>query len=195
MASTSRIPATEVTGPFGALVKSMLRRQLGEVPESLGVMWHSKPALKTMAGAGRKAAKWSACDADLKSYAHMAAAAYIGCSACLDFGYFTAANEGLDLRKASQVPRWRDADVFTPLEREVMAYAEAVSDTPPSVTDEQSARLLDQLGPAALVELTAWIGYANLTARTNVSLGIESDGISNSCAVPLAAPTPRTVAT
>jgi hypothetical protein len=38
--------------------------------------------------------------------------------------------------KASQVPRWRDSDVFTP----------------PTVTDQLSARLLDRLGPAALVE-------------------------------------------
>jgi len=77
----------------------------------------------------------------------------------------------------------------------VMAYAEAVSDTPPSVTDEQSARLLDQLGPAALVELTAWIGFANLAARTNISLGVESAEFSSSCSIPLATAPPRTVTT
>ena len=36
-----------------------------------------------------------------------------------------------------------------------MEYAEAMSQTPPTVTDELSARLLDQLGAPALVELTA----------------------------------------
>jgi hypothetical protein len=39
------------------------------------------------------------------------------------------------------VPRWRESDVFTPLERDVMEYAEAMSLTPPTVTDEMSARL------------------------------------------------------
>ena len=59
------------------------------------------------------------------------------------------------MAKAREVPRWRESDVFTPLERDVMEYAEAMSQTPPTVTDELSARLLDQLGAAALVELTA----------------------------------------
>ncbi len=37
----------------------------------------------------------------------------------------------------------------------MLEYAEAMSQTPPAVTDELSARLLDALGPAALIELTA----------------------------------------
>ena len=83
--------------------------------------------------------------------------------------------------------------MFTPLERDVMAYAEAVSDTPPSVTDDQSGRLLEQLGPAGLLELTAWIAFANLAARMNISLGIESEGLSKACSIPLATPSPRSV--
>ena len=92
--------------------------------------------------------KWDQLDADLQTYAHMAVAALIGCSWCLDFNYFSAHNEGLDEVKASEVPRWRDSDVFTPLERDVLEYAEAMSVTPPEVTDELAARLLDQLGRA-----------------------------------------------
>ena len=94
-------------------------------------------------GLGRKSTKWHACDEDLKSFAHMAVASLVGCSWCLDFGYFLAHNEGLDLAKAREVPRWRESDVFTPLERDVLEYAEAMSQTPPTVTDELSARLLD----------------------------------------------------
>lgn len=48
------------------------------------------------------------------------------------------------------MPRRRESDVFTPLERDVLEYAEAMTDTPPTVTDELSAGLLDRLGPAAL---------------------------------------------
>ena len=36
--------------------------------------------------------------------------------------------------------------VFTPLERRVMEYAEAMCQTPPTVTDEMSAALLEDLG-------------------------------------------------
>ncbi|HYF45995.1 MAG TPA: hypothetical protein VD926_07270, partial [Acidimicrobiales bacterium] len=88
--------------------------------------------------------------------------------------------------KASQVPRWREADVFTPLERDVLEYAEAMTVTPPTVTDELAARLLDQLGPAAMVELTAVVGFANLTTRSNTALGIESQELSKACSLPLA---------
>jgi hypothetical protein len=33
------------------------------------------------------------------------------------------------------VPRWRDSDVFTPLERDVLEYAEAMTNTPATVTN------------------------------------------------------------
>ncbi len=89
----------------------------------------------------------------------MAVAAQVGCSWCLDLNYFQTHNEGLDEAKASEVPRWRESTVFTALERDVMEYAEAMSETPPPVTDELFARLLDQLGAPAVVELTArWSG-------------------------------------
>ena len=95
----------------------------------------------------------------------------------------------LDETKAREVPRWRESDVFTPLEREVMEYAEAMSLTRPTVTDELSARLLDQLGAPALVELTAFIALANLATRTNIAFGIESQGLSAACDLkPLAVP-------
>ena len=77
--------------------------------------------------------------------------------------------------------------MFTPLERDVLEYAEAMTNTPPTVSDELSARLLDGLGPAALVELTAYIAFANLATRSNVALGVESQGLSAACAIPLAA--------
>jgi AhpD family alkylhydroperoxidase len=59
----------------------------------------------------------------------MAVAAQVGCSWCLDFNYFHAHNEGLDERKASEVPRWRESTVFTSLERDVLEYAEAMTAT------------------------------------------------------------------
>lgn len=177
----ARVPSQEITGPYGALVTIFSRRMFGRVPESLGVMWHNVPVLKASMGFGQKVQKWDQCDRTLKSFAHMAVASYVGCSWCLDFNYFMAFNEGLDVDRAREIPRWRESEVFTPLERQVFAYAEAVTDTPPTVTDEMVARLLDELGPAAVVELTSMIGFANLTTRGNVALGIESEGFASAC--------------
>ena len=189
MSSTPRLPNAEITGLSGWLLKRLSRKQLGEVPEAVGVMWHNRAVLFGSMRFGRKVEKWDQLDRELKTYAHMAVASLIGCSWCLDYNYFKAHDEGLDEAKASEVPRWRESTVFTPLERDVMEYAEAMCQTPTAVTDELSARLLEQLGPGALVELTAYIGLANLYARTNTALGIEAQGLSASCNLkPLAVP-------
>ena len=191
--SNTRIPPTEITGILGAIVKRVSRKRFGDVPDAVGVMWHHRPVLMAGFGLGRKAAKWNTCDKDLKSYAHMAAVSLIGCAFCLDLGYFQAHNDGLDVTKAREVPRWRDSTVFTPLERDVMEYAEAMSQTPPTVTDELSGRLLDRLGAPALIELTAFVAFANQAARTNVALGIEAAGFAASCGLPPIEARPATV--
>src|SRR3712207_8232557 len=49
----------------------------------------------------RSAQKWDQCDENLKSFAHMAVASLVGCSFCLDLGYFQAHNEGLDVDRKS----------------------------------------------------------------------------------------------
>ena len=178
---TTRIQPKPITGAYGTVVKAFSRRMFGQVPESLGVMWHHVPALKAGMRFGQQLQKWDACDEGLKSFAHMAVASLIGCTWCLDFNYFMAHNHGLDVERAREIPRWRESDVFTPLEREVLEYAEAMSQTPPTVTDALVESLSGQLGAAGLVELTTVIGYANLTTRSNVALGIESEGFASAC--------------
>jgi alkylhydroperoxidase family enzyme len=178
-----RVPKAEL--PTG-LSESMIR-QFGAVPEPLEVTWHNPKVAQASVELGGKASEWDAADESLKSFAHMAVAAQVGCSFCLDIGYFQAQNQNLDMAKASQVPRWRESDVFTPLERHVLEYAEAMTNTPPTVTDELSARLLDRLGPAAMIELTVFIAFSNFSARSNTALGIESQGFSAACEIPLTA--------
>jgi AhpD family alkylhydroperoxidase len=178
---TTRIQPKPITGAYGSVVKAISRKMFGQVPESLGVMWHHVPALKAGMRFGQQLQKWDACDEGLKSFAHMAVASLIGCTWCLDFNYFMAHNHGLDVERAREIPRWRESDVFTPLEREVLEYAEAMSQTPPTVTDELVESLSGQLGAAGLIELTTVIGYANLTTRSNVALGIESEGFASAC--------------
>jgi alkylhydroperoxidase family enzyme len=185
--TTTRVPKTELTGFYGRLIKTMSRRMLGVVPEGVEVMWHYPAVLKDMAGLGRKVEKWDRLDRNLASFAHMATASAVGCSFCLDFNYFMAHNHGLDEAKVREVPRWRDSDAFTPVERRVMEYAEAMTATPPEVTDEMTAALLADLGAPAVVELTARIGFMNASSRSNVALGIHSEEFAASCGLqPLA---------
>jgi alkylhydroperoxidase family enzyme len=190
MATDARIPQAEITGLYGAIVKRFSKKMLGDVAEPVGVYWHNPKVLRFYFGLGQKSQKWDQCDENLKSLAHMAVASLVGCTWCLDFGYFMAHNEGLDLDKAREVPRWRLSEVFSPLERDVMGYAEAMSQTPPTVTDLLTQRLLAGLGAAALVELSAFVALANVYTRTNVAFGIESQGFAAACGLrPLSEPT------
>lgn len=185
----TRVPEAEITGVYGAMVKLLTRKMLGQVPDSVGVMWQQPKVFKTLMGFGRKVDKWDALGEPLATYAAMAAAGRVGCGFCLDFAYFMAHSRHLDEDKVRQVPRWRESDVFSVLERRVMDYAEAMSQTPPAVTDELSAWLLARLGPAAMVELAARVAAANLTARANIALGIRSQEFSAACGLaPLAVP-------
>ena len=184
MASSTRVPPTEIRGVYGTLLKTMSRRMLGQVPDAIGVMWHYPALLKDTMTFGRKTESWNRLDPNLASFATMAAAGVIGCSFCLDLHYFMTHNRGLDEAKAREVPRWRESAVFTPLERRVMEYAEAMCQTPLTVTDEMSAALREELGAPALLELTTRVGVMNMTARGNVALGIRSAEFSASCGLP-----------
>ncbi|MGW5664041.1 carboxymuconolactone decarboxylase family protein [Streptomyces sp. NPDC003758] len=179
---TLRLPKAELP----AELKESMIKQLGAVPENVEVLWHSPQVTQDNLEFGARVGAWDAVDPGLKSFAHMAVASQVGCSWCLDVGYFQAQNENLDLAKASQVPRWRETTVFTPLERDVMGYAEAMTNTPPTVTDGQYAALLQRLGTQAMVELTAFIAYVNLATRANVANGVTSQGFSDACEIPLA---------
>lgn len=196
MTSTTRVPRTEINGVYGRLIKIAIRKMIGRVPESAEAMWNHPAVFKDMMKFGGRTEKWDKLDRNLATFATMAAAAEIGCSFCLDFGYFMAHNKGLDEDKAREVPRWRESDVFTPLERRVMEYAEAMCQTSPTVTDEMSASLLEELGAPALVELTARVAFMNLSGRANVALSIHSEEYATSCGLqPLAAQTKPVVST
>lgn len=186
MPSQFRIPQARLDGAYGAVMTRVARRMWGQVPDNAYVLWHNKPVVRAVFGFEQKVAKWSALDPHLKAYAEMASAGAIGCSWCLDFGYFLAHTKGLDESKVREVPRWRESAVFSGLEREVMAYAEAMTATPPEVTDEMVASLDGQLGHAAVVELTMMVAVENERSRFNSAMGLASQGFSDVCELPLA---------
>lgn len=188
MPSTFRIPKATITGLYGKVLSTYARRTYGEVPDNAYVYWHNRKVLKAVLGFEQKVAKWDRLDEHLKSYAQIASAGVIGCSWCLDFGYFKAHDDGLDLAKVREVPRWRESDVFDDTERAVLEYAEAMSTTPLTVTDEMVADLIKRLGVEAVVELTQMVALENMRSRFNSAAGLQSQGYSDVCELPLAVP-------
>lgn len=45
MASNTRIPKAELSGIYGAIVKRMSRKMLGDVAEPVEVAWHNRKVL------------------------------------------------------------------------------------------------------------------------------------------------------
>lgn len=180
---TLRTPKAEIPDEL----REAMLAQLGVVPTPFEALWNHPQLAEANQQFTAKLAACDAVDESLKTFAHMAVAARVGCGWCLDINYFQAQNQNLAI-KASQVPRWRESQAFTPLERDVLEYAEAMTDTPPTVTENLFARVLEQLGPQGMVELTVFVGFANLATRCNVAQGIEPQGFSAACEIPLALP-------
>ncbi len=189
--STFRIPQATIRGGYGAALQWYARRTFGEVPDNAYVLWHNRKVLRAVFGFEQKVARFDALDPGLKALAEMASAAAIGCSWCLDFGYFLAHRDGLEEHKVREVPRWRESEVFTDLERDVMTYAEAMTVTPPTVTDAMVEDLRARLGEAAVVELTMMVAVENQRSRFNAAMGLASQGYSEVCELPLAVPSAR----
>ena len=66
----------------------------------------------------------------------------------------------------------------------MLEYAEAMTATPPTVTDEMVEGLRAELDDAQLVELTEMISVENLRSRTNSALGLTSQGFKDQCDLP-----------
>ena len=160
------------------------KRKFGAVADPAAAMGHNPRVLLSYAGFETAVEKWHRLDPTLKHLAEMAASVTIGCSWCVDFGYWVSVSEGTDPVKLQNVPRWRESDVYTDLERRVIEYAEAASQTPPAVTDEMVAGLRERLGDAALVELTMMVAVENQRSRFNSALGLTSQGFKDRCELP-----------
>ena len=166
---------------FDKAIAWYCRRHYGQVLDNALALMHNRTVLKTVFGYEKKVAKWHSLDPDLTLLAEAGSAAVIGCSWCMDFGYFSAQSRGLDASKLSEIPFWRESTAFTPLERRVLEYAEAMTATPPEVTDEMAEALRTELGNEAFIELTTIVALENQRSRLNTALGLTSQGFKEQC--------------
>lgn len=129
--SAVRVPLEEPRTAFDKAIAWYCRRTFGEVLDNALALMHNRPVLKALFSFEKKVAKWDRLDPDLKVLAQLASASMIGCSWCMDFGWYAAHSAGLDTSKLSDVPRWRESEVFTVRERRVLEYAEAMTASRP----------------------------------------------------------------
>jgi alkylhydroperoxidase family enzyme len=182
--ATARVPLTHRRTPYVRLMEAYSRRRYGAVLEPGLVALHHRGVLRTMLRTEAGVAKWDRLDPSVKALATLAAAAGIGCSWCLDFGYWESRNRDIPAAKLDAITRWRDTDVYTALERTAIEYAEAMTATPPTVDDALVDRLRTWLDDAQLVELTAIVAQENYRSRVNAAMGLTGQGFKDHCDLP-----------
>lgn len=165
----------------------MSRRRYGAVAEPVAVFAHHPGVLRSWA-----TMEWLAeramhtLPASLRELVVYRVATEVGCSWCVDFGTMLQKMAGLDIDRLREVPNYAGSERFTALEKRALAYADAMTAQPPTVTDEQVAELDRELGHQGLVELTFAIAQENLRARCFHALGITDQGFTSgaACQVP-----------
>ena len=165
------------------------KRRFGEVPEPFAVNAHHPGLL--MAGAIHETALQKASTklpANVRELAVYWTARTIGCSWCVDFGSMLIRLDGLDVERLKEIDDYATSPRYTDDERAAIAYADAMTRDPHTVTDEQVADLRRRFGDAGVIELTYQIGVENMRARMNTALGITEQGFSSgdACRVPWA---------
>lgn len=165
------------------------KRRFGEVPEPFTVAAHHPRLLlanaihETMLQSGSRKLPSS-----VRELAVFWTARTIGCSWCVDFGAMLQRLDGLDVERLKDIDNYTTSPLFSDDERAAIAYANAMTTDPHTVTDEQVADLKARFGDAGVIELTYQIGVENMRARMYSALGITEQGFNSgdACRVPWA---------
>jgi alkylhydroperoxidase family enzyme len=114
----------------------------------------------------------------VKDLAQIKAATRVGCPFWIDIGSAVGRAAGITEEQLRELSAYKESRVFSPLEKRVLDYAEAMTLTPVEVPDELFATLREHFNEAQLVELTAAIAWENYRGRFNHAFGIEAQGFS-----------------
>jgi len=102
------------------------------------------------------------------------------CAFCIDANSLRLAERCGALDKVLDVANWHTSAVFSEEERIALAYADAVTATPPRVDEALKAQMKQLFTDDVITEMTALIAFQNLSARFNAALDIPSQGLCDS---------------
>lgn len=93
---------------------------------------------------------------------------------------------GITSEQIANLHDYRSDINFSALERLVLQYADAMTDTPVEIPEALFALLREKFTEAQLVELTSIIAWENYRARFSHAFGIEGENFSEGavCAMP-----------
>jgi AhpD family alkylhydroperoxidase len=116
-----------------------LRRRFGEVLDPFRARGHNMQVAQAFGALEQSATKWKKLNLKIRLLADLAAAVKVGCPWCMDFRYWILRCHGISREQIEAVPDWRHSRLFQPLERLVMEYAEAMTETPQAAEPQNCA--------------------------------------------------------
>ncbi|GAA0897164.1 carboxymuconolactone decarboxylase family protein [Pseudonocardia zijingensis] len=183
-----RIPAVpeQEAGFLTRLVYRVIRRKFGDVPEPLAVArHHGRLFWASLVAEGVQEWAPRVLPTRVRELAVYRTATVIGCSWCVDFGTMLQRLDGLDVERLQHIDSYATHPLYDRAERLAIAYADAMTAQPMTVTDAQVAELEAEFGRAGVVELTHAIALENMRGRSNHALGITDQGFDAACKVRL----------
>jgi AhpD family alkylhydroperoxidase len=171
------VPAKQA-GPLVRLIYRLSRRQFGRDMDPIAVYAHLPRLLIGYGIYEQATGKQHRVDERLKALAETKAAAVVNCEFCCDIASSIAREAGVTERQLLAMPRYRESDEFTELERLVLDYATAMSRTPTTVTDELFAAMREHFDERQMVELSNVIALENMRARFNSAFDMTPAGFS-----------------
>ncbi|OAT20377.1 carboxymuconolactone decarboxylase [Buttiauxella noackiae ATCC 51607] len=99
------------------------------------------------------------------------------CEFCIDANNLRLAERSGSMDKVLAVANWREEALFSAKEQAALAYADAMTATPPQISDALKAELKTHYDEKTITELTALIAFQNLSARFNAALDIPAQGL------------------
>jgi len=165
------------------------KRKFGEVPEPFAVAaHHPRLMLANVVHEGMLGSASKKLPKNVLELAVFWTARTVGCSWCVDFGSMLQRLDGLDVDRLKQIDDYATFPLFNDDERAAIAYANAMTTDPHTITDEQVADLKRRFGDDGVIELSYQIGVENMRARMYSALGITEQGFNSgdACRVPWA---------
>jgi len=159
------------------------RRKYGAVLES-ALLWARAP--KVFLGVaflyGMIDRKNSPLDPALRSFITVRVSQLNGCRFCVDINSATLLKRGVPAGKVEALNAWRQSGLFSEPERVALEYAEAVTLRSDAIDEGLMEQLKKHFEDDAIIELTAFIAFQNLSSKFNSALGVPPQGF---CRIPL----------
>lgn len=154
------------------------RRHYGQVLQP-GLLWGRHPGLLFGVAFlfGQLSRRKSALTPALRALICVRVSQINHCPFCIDInGASYLAAGGTHADKLIALAEWRETPGFTEQERQVLAYAESMTDSRQSVDDALFAGLRQYFDDDGMIELTALIAFQNMSSRFNAALAVPPQG-------------------